>query len=86
MKSYEEFKEDVVAEGVDAKDRLAWTNFTRAAEELRNTLNGQHSLHALILNDIDHRMQDVKEVLDRLDVTMRWRDQIRSRGGQVTKN
>ena len=47
------------------KDMMAWTRFTRAADDLINILSGPHSLHSLIMNDIDHRAHDVRIALDK---------------------
>jgi len=46
------------------KDREAWTNFISAAQHLQETLRKPHTLHELIMNDIDHRAQDVRLALD----------------------
>jgi len=46
------------------KDSKAWTNFIRAAQHLQETLRKPHTLHELIMNDIDHCAQDVRLALD----------------------
>ena len=49
---------------VSEEDATAWTDFIRAAQRLERTLSGEHTLHKLILNDIDHRAQDVRLAID----------------------
>ena len=87
MKSYKEYQESLISEesGVDPKDSKMWTDFTHAARALERLLNTRHSLHALILNDIDHALQGVKDQLNREDTSKHWRDEIRTRGGRTTQ-
>ncbi len=84
MKRYKDYKEDLISEDVDPKDSKIWTKFNEAARELEYLLNRRHSLHALILNDIDHTMQRIKEQLNREDTLKHWKDEINTRGGRTT--
>ncbi len=53
------------------EDKKAWAEFIRAALRIQEVLHGEHSLHGLIMNDIDHRAHDVREALD--DSVYFWR-------------
>ena len=46
------------------KDIEVWDNFIKASQKLVETLRKDHSLHKLILNDIDQRAFDVRKALD----------------------
>jgi len=79
MKSYDEYKEDMIAEGVDPQDKKAWTDFVRAAEALENVLRRPNSLHYMIFGDIEFAMEKVHKQLERLDAVYRWKDQRQQR-------
>ena len=49
---------------ITEKEDEAWTEFNRAANTLVRVLGGHHAFNNLILNDIDHHAQRVREALD----------------------
>ena len=85
MKTYTEYQEEEQQRNlVDPRESQVWRNFTQSAEELVKVLGSPGTtLHELIFNDIEHRLAEVKAVLDRLDIYQKWRAKIVQRGGRL---
>ena len=49
---------------VTKEDNKAWTDFIRASDALIKVLGGDHTLHKMIMNDIDHHAVRVRAALD----------------------
>ncbi len=67
------------------EDRQLWMNLVDNLQRAGQSISRTNAYHALILNDIDHAMSGLKEVLNKKDMIYRWRDEIRKRGGKTTE-
>ena len=86
MKSYEEFRKNLLTESNDVpvskEDAKVWNNFNNAVRDLDHTLhNPRHTLHFMILSDIEYTMQNLQKTLD--SQTSNWRGEMQDRRKSV---